>query len=184
MHQYRRKSITHIDFTISLSSFFEIDMNRNRVWYGTEWASNQYASDAVATVALLFKISASLYKRTSLEMKIVKVCAIQIIAMLYHPKLISFINAQPAAYNWTLFQAGSQKINAPGVYTGQNQVPGARQGHVAVFDDINYRMWMFGGWGYGSSGGEGKYILSLISVGLKFGLNLCYSRPLERFVVP
>lgn len=61
--------------------------------------------------------------------------------------------------NWA-WLGGNPQINSTGVYTGAvgSLQPGSRQDHVTVMDDNNNRMVLFGGYGYGASGSDGKCV--------------------------
>ena len=65
------------------------------------------------------------------------------------------VRAQSPNWAWL---GGNPQINSSGVYTGAvgSLQPGSRQDHVTVMDDNNYRMVLFGGYGYGASGSDGE----------------------------
>lgn len=54
-----------------------------------------------------------------------------------------------ASKGW-LKVSGSSSVNAQGVYTGARPLPGARY-NAATWADTAGNLWLFGGWGYGST---------------------------------
>jgi len=57
-----------------------------------------------------------------------------------------------------VWMSGSNTTNEKGVYGSSNSptnVPGARSGAVGWYDRFTKEMWLFGGYGYDSSGSAG-----------------------------